>query len=67
MSNFKRFSILSLTLLLVLTLSGCFYARGFNGGYHQRNSHYNSYKGSYDRGYHGNDHHKNDNRKYYRR
>jgi len=63
MSNSKRFSLLFLTLILLLTISGCFHARGFNGGYH----HYNSYKGSYDRDHHGYDHHKSYDRNYYRR
>ena len=29
MSKFKRFSILFLTLVILLMLSGCFHARGF--------------------------------------
>jgi len=67
MSKFKHFSILFLIVLLSLILSGCFYARGFNGGYHHRNYHYNSYNGSYDQNYHRHDNHRNYDRKYYRR
>lgn len=58
MSNFKHFSLLLLTVILLFTLSGCFYVRGFNGGYH-----HNSYNGHYDRDYHGYDHHRNYNRR----
>jgi len=71
MSKFKRFSILSLITVLFLTLSGCFYTSGFNGGYHQRSSHYKSYNAPSDRDYHRYDNHrnydKNYDKKHYRR
>ena len=68
MSRFKRLSILFLILALLLVLSGCFYGRGFNGGYyHQRNSHYNSFTGPYDGNYHGHHNYSNYDRRFYRR
>ena len=67
MSNFKRFSLLFLTLVLLLTLSSCYQSRGFSGGgYNHMNYRYNSYNDSHDRDYRG-DHHNNYNKNYYRK
>ena len=62
MSKFKRFSILFLILVILLMLSGCFYERGFHGGYYHRNYHYNSFDGPYKTKYNGPKHYSNYNR-----
>lgn len=67
MSNFKRLSLLFLIMVFLLTVSGCFYVSGFNGGRHHGNSSYNSYKGSYGLDYRQKYNHRNNDRKYYRR
>lgn len=67
MSNFKRFSLLFLAFVLLLTLSSCYHSRGFYGNYHQRNYHYKSYDDNHGRDYHGYDRHNNYRRNNYRR